>query len=116
MSNPIIELQQQFIEFAKERDWEQFHTPKNIVMALNVEAGELMEHFQWLTPEQSKSLSAEKKEAVSHEIADVMLYLIRLAQLLDIDVATACREKMRLNAAKYPPELVRGSAKKYDEY
>ena len=116
MAEDIKHLQQAFIAFAKERDWEQFHTPKNIAMALNVEAGELMEHFQWLTAEQSKDLTNEKKTEVAHEIADVSLYLFRLSQLLDIDIIQACEEKMEINKQKYPADKVRGSAKKYKEY
>ncbi|MDH5219362.1 MAG: nucleotide pyrophosphohydrolase [Gammaproteobacteria bacterium] len=116
MSTDIYQLQQAFIDFARERDWEQFHSPKNIAMALNVEAGELMEHFQWLTAEQSHQLSEDKKREVAHEIADVSLYLFRLAQLLNIDIIAACNEKMDINKQKYPADKVRGSAKKYKEY
>ena len=109
-------LQQKLTEFAKERDWEQFHSPKNIVMALNVEASELLEHFQWLTEEESSQLSEEKLQQVGTEIADVFLYLIRLSQLLNIDIMQASVDKMEENAHKYPAEKVRGSHKKYNEY
>lgn len=103
-------------QFAIERDWEQFQSPKNLSMALIVEAAELVEHFQWLTEEQSYALSVEKLKAVSHEMADVLVYLMRLADRLDIDLLAATEEKMLLNSEKYPAEKVRGSAKKYSEY
>lgn len=89
--------------FAAERHWETYHTPKNLAMALIVEAAELVEVFQWLTPDQSTSLSDEQHEAVSHEVADVLIYLTRLADLLDIDLLAAANAKMELNARKYPP-------------
>lgn len=88
--------------FAAERDWEQFHSPKNLAAALSVEAAELLEHFQWLTEAQSRSLSADKRAAVGHEIADVLLYLLQIADKLQIDVVAAANEKLVLNAVKYP--------------
>jgi len=103
-------------QFAVDRDWDQFHNPKNLCMALSGEVGELIEHFQWLTPEQSERLSDEKLAAVTAEMADVYLYLIRLAQKLDVDLVDAAFEKIAVNARKYPAERVRGSAKKYTEY
>lgn len=103
-------------EFARERDWDQFHSPKNLAMALAAEAGELIEHFQWISEGDSYKLDASAKAEVEHEIADVMLYLIRLADRLDIDVADAVDKKLAVNEAKYPQDLVRGSAKKYTEY
>ena len=102
--------------FAAERDWDQFHSPKNLSMALMVEAAELMEHFQWLTEAQSAGLSAENKQAVSEELADILLYLVRLSDKLDIDLLGAALRKLEKNALKYPAEQVRGSAKKYSDY
>lgn len=112
----LTALRDQFRQFAKERDWEQFHTPKNIASALCVEAAELLEHFIWLDGEQSRQLEKHTKSAVGHEMADVLLYLIRLGDLLDIDLLQACEEKMKINAEKYPADKVRGSSKKYTEY
>ncbi len=103
-------------KFAEERDWNQFHSPKNLVMALGVEAAELSEIFQWLTDAQSNDLSEETKARVADEIADVQVYLARLADRLGIDIAAAVEQKMQKNAEKYPAELVRGSARKYSEY
>lgn len=102
--------------FAAERDWEQFHTPKNLSMAMMVEAAELLEHFQWLTPAESACLSAEKKQAVGEELADVLLYLTRLSDTLGIDLLDAALHKLDKNAQRYPADLVRGSNKKYSEY
>jgi dCTP diphosphatase len=102
-------LQQLALElrrFAAERDWESFHTPKNLASALIVEAAELLEHFQWLTPEQSGNLTPETRNEVAHEIADVLIYLTRLADQLGIDMLAAASEKMALNARKYPPPVV----------
>ncbi len=101
--------------FAAARDWQQFHTPKNLAMALAVEAAELLEHFQWLTAAQSAHLDARRKRAVADEIADVLLYLIRLADVLDIDALAAARRKMRANARKYPVRRAKGNARKYSE-
>ena len=101
-------LQQLALElrrFAGERDWEPFHTPKNLASALIVEAAELLEHFQWLTPEQSSNLTPETRNEVAHEIADVLIYLTRLADQLGIDMLAAASEKMALNACKYPPPV-----------
>lgn len=100
-------------KFAEARDWQPFHTPKNLVMALSVEAAELLEPFQWLTPEQSCELSAEQREAVRQEIADVLIYLTRLADLLDIDLLEAAADKLVLNARKYPVDKARGNALKH---
>ncbi len=102
--------------FAAARDWEQFHTPKNLAMALAVEAAELLEHFQWLTPEESARLDARRKRAVEAEIADVLLYLTRLADMLDIDPLAAARRKIRVNARKYPVRRAKGNARKYNEF
>ena len=103
-------------QFREERDWEQFHSPKNLTMALMVECAELAEHFQWLTQEQSRNLSAEKKEAVKEEIADVLVYLINLAEKLDIDLLDAAWEKIGKNRKKYPADKARGKSAKYHEY
>lgn len=100
-------------KFADERDWQQFHSPKNLVMALSVEVAELMEHFQWLSEDESRSLSPGQLDAVADEIADVQLYLARLADRLHIDLPQALRRKTAKNAIKYPAAKVRGSAKKY---
>lgn len=101
--------------FAAARDWEQFHTPKNLAMALAVEAAELLEQFQWLTPAQSARLDARRKRAVTDEIADVLLYLTRLADVLGIDAVAAARRKIRINARKYPVRRAKGNARKYNE-
>ena len=102
-------------KFAADRDWDQFHSPKNLAMALSVESAELLEIFQWLTEAQSRALTPEEKTAVSEEIADVLLYLIRLADQLDIDPVAAAQRKMIANEAKYPAEKARGNSKKYTE-
>jgi NTP pyrophosphatase (non-canonical NTP hydrolase) len=102
--------------FAQERDWEQFHSPKNLSMALIAEAGELVECFQWLTDGQSRNLSREQLEAVADEIADIQLYLLRLADVLNVDIASAVDQKIKKNEEKYPANLVKGSAKKYTKY
>jgi len=102
--------------FALERDWDQFHSPKNLSMALIAEAGELIEHFQWLTEEQSSNLPPEKLKEVEEELADILIYLTRIAEKLNVDLFAAALRKMDQNEAKYPAETVRGSAKKYTEY
>jgi len=112
----LNELQQELLAFARERDWEQFHSPKNLVMALSVEASELLEHFQWMTEAQSESLTDEKRQKVGHEMADIFIYLLRLSERLDIDVLQMVEEKIKLNHEKYPADKVRGSSKKYNEY
>ena len=103
-------------EFVDERDWDQFHTPKNLSSALSVEAAELLEHFQWLQHGRADELGPEKLVQVRHEMADVLVYLVRIADKLDVDLMAAVQEKMVLNRAKYPAELVRGDARKYHEY
>ena len=102
-------------QFAAERDWAQFHSPKNLACALSVEAAELLEQFQWLTDAQSEDLSAGQRVAVGREMADVLLYLLQIADRLRIDLVAAAREKLELNARKYPVERARGSSRKYDE-
>jgi NTP pyrophosphatase (non-canonical NTP hydrolase) len=106
-------LRQRIREFALARAWERYHTPKNLAMALAVEAAELLEPFQWLTAEQSRNLSAEQHEAVRQEIADVLIYLTRLADLLDIDLLDAAASKLEINARKYPVHKAHGNALKY---
>ena len=115
MSDALQALQKALREFARDRDWEQFHTPKNLATALSVEAAELLEHFQWLTDEQSRTLDDAKRTAVGEELADVLLYLLQLADKLDIDLLQAAERKLRLNAEKYPAERARGRSDKYNE-
>jgi dCTP diphosphatase len=110
------EIKDYLREFAEKREWTQFHSPKNLAMALSVEVAELLEHFQWLTEEQSKNIPPEKLQPIADEIADVQLYLIRLADQLNVNILQAIAEKTLKNEAKYPVEKVKGSAKKYDEY
>ncbi len=102
--------------FIKERDWEQFHSPKNLAMALSVEVSEVVEHFQWLTQEQSRNLPADKLAEVREEIGDVMIYLTELSQKLGIDPVEAAKAKLEINTKKYPAALVKGKASKYTEY
>lgn len=115
-SDNLHTLKQKLRTFAQERDWEQFHSPKNLAMALSVEAAELLECFQWLTEGESKAVSGEKLAAIADEIADVQLYLIRLADRLGVDIIEAATQKIVKNEAKYPVDQVRGSSKKYTEY
>ncbi len=103
-------------EFNKERDWEQYHSPKNLAMALSVEAGEIVEIFQWLTQDQSKNLDPDKLQDVKEEIADVMIFLTNLADRLGIDPIEAAKEKLEKNRKNYPADKVRGKALKYTEY
>jgi dCTP diphosphatase len=110
----LAQLRDDLRKFAAQRDWEQFHTPKNLAMALAIEAAEVMEHFQWLTPEQSAALPAPERKALGHEIADVLLYLTRLADVTGIDPIAAARSKLAINARRYPVRAARGNALKYD--
>ncbi|WP_019531307.1 nucleotide pyrophosphohydrolase [Dasania marina] len=103
-------------DFASDRDWDQFHSPKNLVMALSVEVAELVEPFQWMSEEGSKNLSNDTLDEVADEIADVQLYLIRLADKLGVDILKAVDNKIEKNDTKYPADKVRGSSKKYTEY
>lgn len=103
-------------QFAEERDWTQFHSPKNLSMALIAEAAELVEHFQWLTEEQSNNLDQKQLEQVRQELADILIYLITIAGKLNIDLLDAANRKLEINAKKYPAEKVRGLTKKYTEY
>ena len=109
-------LRDRLRQFVSERDWDQFHSPKNLAMALSVEAAELMEHFQWLTEAESRSLPPEKLAQVRDEMADVLVYLVRLADKLDVDLLDAAQKKIEKNALKYPAAKVRGSMKKYSDY
>jgi len=109
-------LQLRLAEFAAERDWQQFHSPKNLAMALSVEAAELVEEFQWLTEEQSRHLDADRRERVRLELADVFIYLLRIADTLGVDLLRAADDKIVLNERKYPAERVRGDSRKYTEY
>ena len=109
-------LRNKINQFVSERDWAQFHTPKNLAMAMIVEAAELVEQFQWDTPLESQHLTPEKREAVSHELADTFVYLLRLAEVLKIDLISAANEKIKLNALKYPIEKAKGSNAKYTQY
>ena len=110
----LDELREAMRRFTTEREWTAFHTPKNLAMALAGEAGELLEHFQWLTPEQSARLPVDTHEAVALEMADVLLYLVRLSDVLGVDLADAARRKIRINEERYPVELARGRADKYN--
>ena len=114
--NKLDKIKLRLRRFADERDWDQFHSPKNLAMALIVEAAELVEHFQWLTEKQSQTLPADKLTEVEQEIADIQIYLIRLADKLGIDIEKAVNAKIKLNEKKYPAEKVRGKAGKYNEY
>ncbi|MFD6549673.1 nucleotide pyrophosphohydrolase [Streptomyces sp. NPDC058398] len=113
----IRDLQDTLAQFARERDWEQFHTPKNLAMALAGEAGEVLELFQWLTPEQSSALTsqADGAKALRQKLADVFAYLLRLADVTGTDLEEALAEKIELNRRRYPVELAYGRAEKYTE-
>jgi len=115
VNNDIQQLQAALRRFADERDWAQFHTPKNLAASLSIEAAEVLEHFQWLTDEQSRQLDTDQRKAVSHEIADVLLYLLQLADKLGIDPLQAARDKMAINAVNYPAHKARGSIRKHTE-
>jgi NTP pyrophosphatase (non-canonical NTP hydrolase) len=111
----LDQLKTKLREFSAARDWDQFHSPKNLAMALSAEAGELLEVFQWLTEEQSARLDEAAKAAASDEIADVLLYLVRIADTLGIDPLTEAQRKLAENERKYPVDKARGTAKKYTE-
>ena len=110
------DLRSKITAFIEERDWEQFHSPKNLAMALSVEVAEIVEHFQWLTEEQSRTLPPEKLVEVREKIGDVMMYLTELAEKLGVDPVEAAKAKLEINGRKYPAALVRGKASKYTEY
>lgn len=115
MNDTLQGLASQLQQFADERDWGQFHSPKNLASALIVEAAELLEHFQWLTEDQSRALDEAKKEAVGAEIADVLLYLIQLSSVLGIDPVAQAQAKLKLNAQRFPVDSARGSSRKHSE-
>lgn len=112
-AEPFQQLAAKVEKFATDRDWGQFHSPKNLSMALSVECAELLEHFQWLTEEQSRAVPPETMAEVKTELADVLIYTIRLSQVLGVDLLAAADAKLAANAAKYPVEKSRGNAKKY---
>lgn len=120
MNPPVIDsldtLRLHIREFAQARAWERYHTPKNLAMALSVEVAELLEPFQWLTAEQSQQLDPAQHEAVRQEIADVLIYLTRLADLLNIDLLDAAADKLAINARKYPVDKAHGNALKYSAF
>lgn len=116
MADSLEELRRKINTFVEEREWAQFHSPKNLAMAMIVEAAELVEHFQWNTEAESRVLTDVKREQVGHELADTFVYLLRLAEVLEIDLLAAANSKIALNAQKYPVDKARGSNAKYTEY
>ena len=112
----LTQIRRKIRKFRDERDWMQFHNPKNLACSISIEANELLEHFQWCSSEQSLSVALKKKSEIAHEIADVAIYLIELADNLGIDLAESIGEKLAHNSEKYPADKVRGSSKKYTEY
>jgi dCTP diphosphatase len=116
MSRPAFdELASRLAVFARERDWEQFHSPKNLAMAVAAESAELLEHFQWLTEAQSRELAPAQRDQAALEMADVLLYLVRLADQLGVDLLDAAHRKIGLNAEKYPVDKARGHSRKYTD-
>ena len=113
----LADLKERVLAFARERDWEQFHAPKNLSMALAAEAAELMEHFLWSSPEQSRTVAADpaKRARIAEEVADVVIYALEFANATGLDVAAAVEAKMAANARKYPIEKARGRSAKYTE-
>jgi dCTP diphosphatase len=114
--NDLTELRDALRTFAAERDWDQFHSAKNLAMAISIEAAELMEHFQWAAEQQDLQLEPRRRAQVSEELADVFMYTVRLADRLGVDLLAASAAKIQKNAERYPADRVRGSAKKYTEY
>ncbi|MBG7606408.1 MAG: nucleotide pyrophosphohydrolase [Verrucomicrobia bacterium] len=112
----LEEITEKIRRFRDERDWAQFHNPKDMAMAISIETSELMEHFLWKTPDEVAARVVEKREEIEDEVADVAVYLVELADNLGIDLFEAMERKMEKNAAKYPVTLVKGSSKKYHEY
>ena len=112
----LDDLNAELLAFARTRDWEQFHSPKNLSMALAGEAGELLEHFQWLSEPQSATLDDDKRDEVALELADILIYLVRLSERLDIDLVDAAYRKLAINRSRYPAERVRGDARRAEEY
>ncbi len=116
MIDRISALSVAIAKFARERDWDQFHTPKNLAMALSVEASEIVEIFQWLSEQQSKSLPPDKIQHLREELADTFIFLLRLADCYKVDIINAAHKKLENNAKKYPVEKAKGNAKKYNEF
>jgi NTP pyrophosphatase (non-canonical NTP hydrolase) len=116
LTDSLDSLRSRIDAFVQVRDWAQFHSPKNLSMAMIVEAGEVVEHFQWLTEIESFNLDAEKKAQVGQELSDTFIYLLRIAEVCGIDLIDAANKKIDLNAKKYPVEKAKGSNAKYTEY
>ena len=114
--NSLESLRDLLREFARARDWDQYHTPKNLSMALIAEAAELVEHFQWVNGDKSHLLEHKTRNSVEEELADILIYLVRISDKLEVDLYKAVERKIAINEKKYPAEKVRGSAKKYTEY
>ncbi|HKJ08190.1 MAG TPA: nucleotide pyrophosphohydrolase [Gammaproteobacteria bacterium] len=112
----LEDLRRRLAEFADDRDWDQFHSPKNLAMALIAEAAELVEHFQWLTQAQSQALAADRREQVRLELADILIYLVRIADRLDMDLVQAARDKIAINESRFPVERVRGIAGRGEDF
>ena len=115
-TDSLEQLRVRLADFATDRDWDQFHSPKNLSMALIAEAAELVEHFQWLSEEQSKALDEDKHAAVAEELSDILIYLIRAADKLDVDLIKSTWKKIEKNEQRYPAEKVRGDARRASEY
>jgi len=116
MAAELEQLRQRLAEFAAVRDWDQFHSPKNLAMALIAETAELVEHFQWLSEQESQQLTAEKHQAISYELADILIYLIRIADKLNVDLIRSAAAKIDINEQRYPVARVKGDARRADEY
>ncbi len=116
MADSLDALTARVNNFVTERDWAQFHSPKNLAMAMIVEAGEVVEHFQWMTEQQSRHLDEQTKEQVGQELSDTFVYLLRIAEVCGIDLIEAANKKIDLNAQKYPVEKCKGSNAKYTSY
>ena len=115
-ADSLEELRVRLAHFAAERDWEQFHSPKNLSMALIAECAELVEHFQWISEAESRSLAPDRLEAVRLELADILIFLVRCADRLGVDLIAAANDKIAINDARYPADRVRGSARRAAEY
>ena len=116
MNDSLNQLRMRVNTFVEDRDWAQFHSPKNLAMAMIVEAGEVVEHFQWMTEQESRNLNAETRERVGQELSDTFVYLLRIAEVCGIDLIAAANKKIDLNAEKYPVEKCKGSNAKYTDY
>lgn len=116
MADSLDQLRNRVNQFVEERDWAQFHSPKNLAMAMIVEAAEVVEHFQWMTEQESRQLDAETTEKVGQELSDTFVYLLRIAEVCGIDLIKAANKKIDLNALKYPVDKVKGSNAKYTKY